>query len=148
MVSRPPTDGRPRQCLVFSGTRAADCLSLHGLMLVLTASEDGTQAARRRQAQHVRQRKKRDLTFDMSGGPKGAKRPLARPLDGGVRFHGSDSTFAFSRSNSCWVRAPLSSNFLSAVSLSYLPMVTVEDGADCFAMHSNTSSTRGKFPRM
>ena len=25
------------------------------------------------------------LTFDMSGGPKGAKRPLARPLDGGVR---------------------------------------------------------------
>ena len=29
---------------------------------------------------------KRDLTFDMSGGPKGAKRPLERPLDGGVRF--------------------------------------------------------------
>jgi hypothetical protein len=27
-----------------------------------------------------------DLTFDMSGGPKGAKRPLERPLDGGVRF--------------------------------------------------------------
>ena len=25
------------------------------------------------------------LTFDMSGGPKGAKRPLERPLDGGVR---------------------------------------------------------------
>ena len=24
------------------------------------------------------------LTFDMSGGPKGAKRPLGRPLDGGV----------------------------------------------------------------
>ena len=23
-------------------------------------------------------------TFDMSGGPKGAKRPLARPIDGGV----------------------------------------------------------------
>ena len=28
----------------------------------------------------------RGLTFDMSGGPKGAKRPLERPLDGGVRF--------------------------------------------------------------
>ena len=28
------------------------------------------------------------LTFDMSGGPKGAERPLARPLDGGVRRHG------------------------------------------------------------
>ena len=27
----------------------------------------------------------RDLTFDMSGGPKGAQRPLERPLDGGVR---------------------------------------------------------------
>ena len=27
------------------------------------------------------------LTFDMSGGPKGAKRPLERPLDGGVRPH-------------------------------------------------------------
>ena len=28
---------------------------------------------------------KRGLTFDMSGGAKGAKRPLGRPLDGGVR---------------------------------------------------------------
>ena len=31
-------------------------------------------------------------TFDMSGGPKGAKRPLERPLDGRVRrrcLHGS-----------------------------------------------------------
>ncbi len=27
------------------------------------------------------------LTFDMSGGAKGAKRPLGRPLDGGVRPH-------------------------------------------------------------
>ena len=27
------------------------------------------------------------LTFDMSGGAKGAKRPLGRPLDGGVRRH-------------------------------------------------------------
>ena len=25
-----------------------------------------------------------DLTFDMSGGPKGAKRSLRRPIDGGV----------------------------------------------------------------
>ena len=30
---------------------------------------------------------KRDLTFDMSGGAKGAQRPLGRPLDGGVRRH-------------------------------------------------------------
>src|SRR5947207_3317142 len=27
------------------------------------------------------------LTFDRLGGAKGAKRPLARPLDGGVRRH-------------------------------------------------------------
>ena len=27
------------------------------------------------------------LTFDMSGGAKGAQRPLGRPLDGGVRRH-------------------------------------------------------------
>ena len=32
-------------------------------------------------------RSRRDLTFDMSGGAKGAKRPLGRPLDGGVRGH-------------------------------------------------------------
>ena len=31
-----------------------------------------------------------DLTFDMSGGAKGAKRPLGRPLDGGVRHHGGN----------------------------------------------------------
>jgi hypothetical protein len=29
----------------------------------------------------------RGLTFDMSDGPKGAKRPLARPLDGEARRH-------------------------------------------------------------
>ncbi len=29
------------------------------------------------------------LTFDMSGGPKGAQRPLERPLDGGVSRHAS-----------------------------------------------------------
>ena len=39
--------------------------------------------------------KKRALTFDMSGGPKRAKRALVRPLDGGVRRHGRLSTFEF-----------------------------------------------------
>src|SRR3982750_3006809 len=29
----------------------------------------------------------RPLTFDMSGGPRGAKRPLERPLDGRVSRH-------------------------------------------------------------
>ena len=31
-------------------------------------------------------------TFDMSGGPKGAKRPLGRPLDGEVRRQPADWT--------------------------------------------------------
>ena len=34
------------------------------------------------------------LTFDMSGGPRGAKRPLARPLDGVVRRHASEARTA------------------------------------------------------
>ena len=33
---------------------------------------------------------KKALTFDMSGGAKDAKRPLGRPLDGGVRCLGFD----------------------------------------------------------
>ena len=36
----------------------------------------------------------RGLTFDMSGGAKGAKRPLGRPLDGGVRRHVACTTSA------------------------------------------------------
>jgi hypothetical protein len=31
------------------------------------------------------------LTFDMSGGPKGAKRPLERPIDGRVRPHAAST---------------------------------------------------------
>src|SRR5664280_1121553 len=46
----------------------------------------------------------RGLTFDMSGGPKGAKRPLERPLDGGVRRHAQRSAstrFLTSAQNTC-----------------------------------------------
>ena len=35
----------------------------------------------------------RRLTFDMSGGARGAKRPLGRPLDGGVRRGGTATAF-------------------------------------------------------
>jgi len=63
----------------------ADRLSLHDLLLAFTALEDCTRATRPIPARHVRQRENRDLTFDMSGGAKGAKRPLERPLDGRVR---------------------------------------------------------------
>src|SRR5690349_12201747 len=35
------------------------------------------------------------LTFDMSGGAKGAKRPLRRPLDGAVRLHASEAGVKF-----------------------------------------------------
>ena len=40
------------------------------------------------------------LTFDMSGGPKGAKRPLRRPLDEGVSSHGG--MFAFLPKFGAW----------------------------------------------
>ena len=62
----------------------ADRLSLHGLLLAFTALEACARATRPIPARHVRRRENRDLTFDMSGGAKGAKRPLGRPLDGGV----------------------------------------------------------------
>ena len=37
------------------------------------------------------------LTFDMSGGAKGAKRPLGRPLDGVVRRHAAYAGKTFPR---------------------------------------------------
>ena len=67
------------------GAGKADRLSLHGLLLAFTALEACARATRPIPARHVRGRENRDLTFDMSGGPKGAKRFLGRPLDGVVR---------------------------------------------------------------
>src|SRR5205085_8437013 len=52
---------------------------------VQTSSEPTTQSSS--QFFVMRRRGTWDLTFDMSGGAKGAKRPLGRPLDGGVRPH-------------------------------------------------------------
>src|SRR6186713_3043995 len=37
------------------------------------------------------------LTFDMSGGAKGAKQPLGRPLDGGVRRHARGRPYSSAR---------------------------------------------------
>ena len=49
------------------------------------AVEEGTELLDVNRTQGIRRCEKWDLTFDMSGGAKGAKRPLGRPLDGGVR---------------------------------------------------------------
>ena len=73
---------------MYDSAGKANRLSLHGLLLAFAALEDCTRATRPMPARHVRKRENRDLTFDMSGGAKGAKRPLGRPLDGGVRRHG------------------------------------------------------------
>ena len=57
-------------CLCWHGTFTLTCVVLCGYRTkVLRCIE-------------LRQRR---LTFDMSGGARGAKRPLGRPLDGGVR---------------------------------------------------------------
>jgi hypothetical protein len=44
-------------------------------------------------------------TFDMSGGPKGAKRPLGRPLDGGVRRQ-RENSYGFGHVPSVQQRPP------------------------------------------
>ena len=62
-----------------------DCLNLHDLLLVFRAHEEGTKILDANERSVCGNARNRDLTFDMSGGPKGAKQPLARPLDGGVR---------------------------------------------------------------
>src|SRR5665213_2256383 len=47
------------------------------------------------------------LTFDMSGGPKGAKRPLVRPLDGGVGPHAGNRPTDLPPASPCvWRFAP------------------------------------------
>ena len=63
----------------------------------MRASADSGGRSRLQHSQFGRSRSIADLclcclTFDMSGGPKGAKRPLERPLDGGVRRHHAGTT--------------------------------------------------------
>ncbi len=88
-VSGPPTDGQP------------------GCEGLVTRMSSTPRAAANLQAQEERTTARLDYsatrtscltnwgpTFDMSGGPKGAKRPLGRPLDGGVmRLHGFSGVF-------------------------------------------------------
>ena len=76
--------------------------------------------------------------------------PFANRLYLAVAHQGSASSFAFSRSNSACVRAPLSSSFFNEATLSYLLWLTTSAPGlvGGFGTHSNTSSTRGKFPSM
>ena len=64
-------------------------MSLHNLLLalLLTQAKEGVMPKLGIPATRMNRCKNRDLTFDMSGGTKGAKRPLERPLDGVVRRH-------------------------------------------------------------
>ena len=50
----------------------------HGLLLAFATHEAGT-APEAGEEIECKTSVFRDLTFDMSGGPKGAKRPLGRP---------------------------------------------------------------------
>jgi hypothetical protein len=58
--------------------------------LLFAAAEDEGKTLHQRPNHHEPHCDFRDLTFDMSGGPKGAQRPLGRPLDGGVRCRRSE----------------------------------------------------------
>ena len=79
-VSGPPTDGQPgRECLVtrLQATRIGDAK--------LPMLEERSGASLDHSATRTSCLTNGGPTFDMSGGPTGAKRPLERPLDGGVR---------------------------------------------------------------
>ena len=89
-VSRPPTDGRPRPSHLWirsMSTRTDRRAHIRVLLALIWAAARARLMDRARDggwfAVHSHCG---DLTFDMSGGPKGAKRPLERPLDGGVRL--------------------------------------------------------------
>ena len=79
-VSGPPTDAQPGQKRLdkpLLATRSENTNS--------RAHEGSTAAGLDHSATRTSCLTTWGLTFDMSGGPKGAKRPLERPLDGGVR---------------------------------------------------------------
>ena len=84
----PTASGRAAQETVRALTAlhdACDLRLLHGLLLVFTAKREDASTLELSDNLRTWTLALRDLTFDMSGGPKGAKRPLERPLDGGVR---------------------------------------------------------------
>ena len=85
-VSRPPTDGWPRQCLVFSSARTADRMSLHGFLLGFAALEGGTEAAWTLTGAACVAAREMGPNVEVSGGLTRAQRALARPLDRQVRF--------------------------------------------------------------
>src|SRR5450432_1011907 len=82
MVSGPPTDGQPGCEYLVTRLRATRSEDAN-----LRAQEERTVAGLDHRAARTTYLANWGPTFDMSGGPKGAKRPLGRPLDGGVRRH-------------------------------------------------------------
>ena len=92
LASRPPADGRPgkpTEIRVPANPPSAEGRTTSNSSPFLHRTSRNGRLFHRSQQHETGDRTlllKRDLTFDMSGGPKGAKRPLERPLDGGVRF--------------------------------------------------------------
>ena len=88
-MSRPPTDGRPGRAIrAWAATSNADLLRHDSEQHERAGSASSQQRTPNKQPCVRSQRPSLycgDLTFDMSGGPKGAQRPLERPLDGVVR---------------------------------------------------------------
>ena len=79
-VSGPPTDGQP----------GCECFEMRPLATRsenanLRAPEERTGAGLDHSATRTSCLTNWGPTFDMSGGPKGAKRPLERPLDGNAK---------------------------------------------------------------
>ena len=71
----------------------------------------------------------RRLTFDMSGGAKGAKRPLGRQLDGGVRRHRGRARFVgwgrvvlMLQRGPVWILTPFEGSPKSSVPLRFRPV--------------------------
>ena len=88
-VSRPPADGRPWQDYAvlrcFEPNQTCATRPLDAYQEAAAQEEVWPQNFHASNRNHNRFYELHHLTFDMSGGPKGAKRPLERPLDGGVR---------------------------------------------------------------
>ena len=84
-----PSDGAALKRADLSALKVTSAEGKHQRNSALQAAGDWLRclSAEQRLALGLTRRICCALTFDMSGGPKGAKRPLERPLDGRVRHH-------------------------------------------------------------
>ena len=84
----PIAEGRAAQAtalVIQLRTKLSLLRSRHGFLLAFTAQHEESRSLETATDLRARTLVFRDLTFDMSGGAKGAQWPLGRPLDEGVR---------------------------------------------------------------